>query len=262
MSHSAFKVVIPARYGSSRLPGKPLLDIAGKPMLQHVYERALASGADADGGIVIATDDARILDAAKAFGAPAVLTSPDHASGTDRLAEVAATLGWSDDTVIVNLQGDEPLMPPALVAAVARNLAVNPAAGIATLSTPISYAADLFDPNVVKVVTNHKGMALYFSRAPIPWDRDRYPAHGAPVASLVLGDLLPARHLGLYAYRAGTLKQIANAPVAGLEALECLEQLRALWLGIGIHVQSIAEQPGHGVDTQADLERVRQQLSA
>ena len=262
MNQHAFKVVIPARYGSSRLPGKPLLDIAGKPMVQHVFERAMETGINPDSDIVVATDDKRIMEACHLFGAHAVMTSSQHQSGTDRLAEVVNIMNWDDDAIVVNLQGDEPLMPPELVAAVAQNLSNNPEAGIATLSTPISQIEDLFNPNAVKVVTNHRGMALYFSRAPIPWDRDRYPAPGTSIKETALGALLPERHLGLYAYRAETLKQIAKAPMAGLEALECLEQLRALWLGIGIHVQSIAEQPGHGVDTQADLERVRKLLPA
>ena len=257
-----FKVVIPARYGSSRLPGKPLLDIAGKPMIQHVFERAVESGASADGDIVIATDDQRILEACHGFGGHAVMTSPEHQSGTDRLAEVAGIMGWSDDTIVVNLQGDEPLMPPALICKVASNLASHGGAGIATLSTPIAAVDDLFDPNVVKVVVNQNNLALYFSRAPIPWDRDRYShVYNSGRPDELASCTLPQRHLGMYAYRTRTLKQISASPVASIETLESLEQLRALWLGIGIHVASIGEQPGHGVDTQADLERVRAELA-
>lgn len=258
----AFKVVIPARYGSSRLPGKPLLDIAGKPMIQHVFERAVESGASADGDIVIATDDQRILEVCHGFGGHAVMTAPDHQSGTDRLAEVADMMGWSDKTIVVNLQGDEPLMPPALIRKVANNLANNSDAGIATLSTPIAAVDDLFDPNVVKVVVSQSNLALYFSRAPIPWDRDGYGqvySSGRPAE--LTSDCLPQRHLGMYAYRTHTLKQISASPVANIETLESLEQLRALWLGIGIHVESIREQPGHGVDTPADLDRVCAELA-
>ena len=258
MTLSTFKVVIPARFGSSRLPGKPLLDIAGKPMIQHVFERALETGVSPDGDIVVATDDERILNACHQFGAHAVMTSEGHQSGTDRLAEVAEIMGWDDEVIIVNLQGDEPLMPHSLISKVAQNLANTSQAGIATLSTPIDEVSDLFDPNIVKVVTNQKGLALYFSRAPIPWDRDRYQANGK---AETVSTPAPQRHLGMYAYRTGTLKQIAAADSADIENQEALEQLRALWLGIGIHVESIAEQPGHGVDTPTDLERVRAKFS-
>ena len=253
MIKDTFKVVIPARYGSSRLPGKPLLDIAGKPMVQHVFERAVETGVNPDGDIVIATDDERIMNICHQFGAHAVMTSADHQSGTDRLAEVADIMGWEDETIIVNLQGDEPLMPHNLISKVALNLAETPMAGIATLSTPINEVDDLFDPNIVKVVTNQNNLALYFSRAPIPWDRDLYGRE--MVDSIAMP--YPQRHLGMYAYRTGTLKQIASDEVTVIETQEALEQLRALWLGISIHVESISEQPGHGVDTAADLERVR-----
>ena len=258
MIQHPFKVVIPARFGSSRLPGKPLLDIAGKSMVQHVFERAVETGINPDGDIVVATDDQRILEACHGFGAHAVMTAADHQSGTDRLAEVAEIMGWDDDTIIVNLQGDEPLMPHTLIAKVAVNLAENNNAGISTLSTPINNINDLFDPNIVKVVTSQNDLALYFSRAPIPWDRDRYKTSGE--ASSV-STPAPQRHLGMYAYRTGTLKQIAAADSADIENQEALEQLRVLWLGIGIHVESIGEQPGHGVDTPADLERVRAELT-
>ena len=264
MAQQNFKVVIPARFGSSRLPGKPLLDIVGKPMVQHVYERALESGVDPDGGIVIATDDQRIIDIAAGFGAHAIMTSKDHQSGTDRLAEVAKILGWDDQVIVVNLQGDEPLMPPDLIASVAANLGKNAEAGISTFSTPITNTNDLCDPNIVKVVTNQKDMAMYFSRAPIPWNRDKYThlTASSSSCSTSLEGFLPERHLGMYAYRVETLKTISNAPVAEIEVMESLEQLRALWMGVAIHVQSIAQPPGHGVDTQDDLERVRKELAA
>ena len=168
---SGFKVVIPARYGSSRLPGKPLRELAGRPMVEHVYRRACESGAEQ---VVIATDDARIEAVARGFGAAVEMTPPEHPSGTDRLAEVVERLGWPDDAIIVNLQGDEPLMPPALIRQVADNLAAQPQAAIATLCTPIIEAAEFFDPNVVKVVSDGAGFALYFSRAPIPWSRDAF----------------------------------------------------------------------------------------
>ncbi len=259
MSQNSFKIVIPARFGSSRLPGKPLLDIAGKPMIQHVFERAVETGLSPDGDIVVATDDQRIVDVCNSFGALAVMTAADHTSGTDRLAEVAEKCGWQDDAIIINLQGDEPLMPAHLIRKVGENLAANPLAGIATFSTPIDTTTDMFDSNIVKVVTNQAGMALYFSRAPIPWDRDNYNVHNNQNIQLAMP--LPERHLGMYAYRSGTLKQIASAQPADIELQESLEQLRALWLGFAIHVESIAEQPGHGVDTPEDLERVRAILS-
>lgn len=255
----SFKVVIPARFGSSRLPGKPLLDIAGKPMIWHVVQRAIESGACPDSQIFVATDDERIMSFCSSAGIRCVMTSAHHQSGTERLAEVAQQLNWSDETVVVNLQGDEPLMPPALIYQVAENLFMNTQAGIATLSTPITSIPELFDPNVVKVVTKQNGTALYFSRAAIPWNRDEYPS--------LLNDSLhsdsnlkiPAqRHLGLYAYRVKTLKQLAITPMPLIESHESLEQLRALWLGVQIHVQAIATPPSHGVDTLADLEYVRQ----
>lgn len=244
-----FKVVIPARYGSSRLPGKPLRLLAGRPMVEHVYRRACESGAEQ---VVIATDDVRIETAARAFGATVVMTSPDHPSGTDRLAEVVAHMGWPDAAVVVNLQGDEPLMPPALLRQVAGNLAAHPDAAIATLCTPITDAQELFDPNVVKLVSDAAGYALYFSRAPIPWARDAFA---------VSRDRLPAqlpcrRHLGLYAYRASFLRAYHQMTPAPLEGIEMLEQLRALWHGYRIHVADAVAQPGPGVDVEIDAQRV------
>ena len=248
-----YKLVIPARYGSSRLPGKPLLPIAGKPLIQHVIERARRSAAE---DIILATDDARIRAACEPLGVKVLMTSPDHATGTDRLAEVARLMGWSDDTIVVNLQGDEPLIPVELLDQLASNLAVFPEAAIATMSTPIHHARDLFDPHVVKVVRDKVGFALYFSRASIPWERDafgmeedRHHDHGF-------------RHLGLYAYRAGFLRDFANWQEAPIEGREKLEQLRALWNGARIHVDVVAEPPGHGVDTPEDLARVEALLAA
>lgn len=252
---TGFKVVIPARYGSTRLPGKPLRLLAGRPMVEHVYRRARESGA---AQVVIATDDARIETAARGFGAEVVLTSPDHPSGTDRLAEVVDRLGWVDDSVVVNVQGDEPLMPPALIRQVADNLAAHPEAAIATLGTPLDDAAEFFDPNVVKVVADRQGLALYFSRAPIPWDRDGF----------VRGrDRLPPgiphrRHLGLYAYRAAFLRAYRDLEPAPLERSEMLEQLRALWHGYRIHVADAVAQPGPGVDVETDAQRVEALLKS
>lgn len=250
---SVFKVVIPARYGSSRLPGKPLRELAGRTMIEHVYRRACESGAEQ---VLIATDDARIESVARGFGAAVAMTSPEHPSGTDRLAEVVERHGWPADTIIVNLQGDEPLMPPALIRQVAENLAAQAAAAIATLCTSITEAAEFFDPNVVKVVRDAQGFALYFSRAPIPWSRDafalsreRLPVHVAH-----------RRHLGLYAYRASFLHAWRGLAPAPLESVEMLEQLRALWHGYRIHVADAVAQPGAGVDVEADALRVEQAL--
>jgi 3-deoxy-manno-octulosonate cytidylyltransferase (CMP-KDO synthetase) len=249
----AYKLVIPARNASSRLPGKPLLDIAGKPLVQHVIEAAQRSAADE---IVLATDDARIRALGEALGVTVLMTSPDHATGTDRLTEVVQQMGWADDCVVVNLQGDEPLIPPELLDRLAANLLTFPQAAMATLCTPIHDARDMFDPHVVKVVRDCHGFALYFSRAPIPWERDRFGIeddaqhdHGF-------------RHLGLYAYRASFLRDFSAWPEAPIEGLEKLEQLRALWQGARIHVDVVAEPPGHGVDTPDDVLRVAALLTA
>lgn len=245
-----FKVVIPARYASSRLPGKPLLDIAGKPMFAHVYLRACDSGADE---VIVATDDPRIEEAARAIGANVVMTSSAHPSGTDRLQEVARKMGWSDDTIVVNVQGDEPLIPPAVIDQVAANLAAAPAAGIATLAEPLADATQLFNPNIVKLVRDVHGFAMYFSRAPMPWARDLFAKDKSalPASSLYL------RHLGIYAYRAGFLHDYVQWPPAEIEQLEALEQLRALYHGVKIHVDVAAVELPPGVDTAEDLERVR-----
>jgi 3-deoxy-manno-octulosonate cytidylyltransferase (CMP-KDO synthetase) len=251
----AFTVVIPARYASTRLPGKPLQDIAGKPMIQHVWEQARRSAAER---VVVATDDARIVEACQAFGAEVLLTRVDHNSGTDRLAEVASQLGLASDAIVVNVQGDEPLIPPAIIDQVAANLAAHPEAGIATLAEPIRDVQALFNPNVVKVATDLDGLALTFSRAPLPWARDAFAASR---------DQLPAdvpyrRHIGIYAYRAGFLHDFVAWGPCWLENTECLEQLRALWHGVRIHVADAREAPPAGVDTPEDLERLRRLLGA
>lgn len=250
----AFTVVIPARYASSRLPGKPLQDIAGKPMVQHVWEQAKKSAASR---VVIATDDARIVEACQAFGAEVLLTDPGHNSGTDRLAEVATQLQLTPDAIVVNVQGDEPLIPPAIIDQVAANLAAHPEAGIATLAEPIDSIETLFNPNAVKVSSDINGLALTFSRAPLPWARD------ALARSL---DELPAgvpyrRHIGIYAYRAGFLHDFVAWGPCLLEDTECLEQLRALWHGVRIHVADALQSPPAGVDTPEDVERVRRLLA-
>lgn len=246
---AVFSIVIPARHASSRFPGKPLALIAGKPMLQWVHQRALAAHARE---VIVATDDARIAQVAEGFGARVAMTSPEHASGTDRIAEVVAALGWADDTIVINLQGDEPLMPVALLQQVAATLAAHPAAAIATLAAPITCLEDFLDTNVVKVVTDQAGRALYFSRAPIPWTRDAAPG-GLATQTTFAG---ARRHLGLYAYRVGALRQIAAWPPAELEDREKLEQLRALAQGLEIRVVDAAERPGPDVNSPADLPRV------
>jgi len=241
------KIVIPARYASSRLPGKPLADIAGKPMIQHVWERACEAVGD-DGDIIIAADDDRILAAAEAFGAKTVKTADTHESGTDRIAEVAQVLGWQGDEIVVNLQGDEPLMPSLLIQQVAGVLNENPTAALATASCSILRAEDVENPNIVKVVTDDSGAALYFSRSPIPHDRGE-------VVDTTRYDY--QRHIGLYAYRVATLARLTKLPPAQLEKLEQLEQLRALTAGMQILVLQVPEAPPHGVDTSADLAAVR-----
>lgn len=253
--NDAFTVVIPARYASSRLPGKPLQDIAGKPMIQHVWEQASKSSARQ---VVVATDDARIVEACRGFGAEVLLTRIDHNSGTDRLAEVAAALGLAADAIVVNVQGDEPLIPPEIIDQVAANLAANPQAAIATLAEPIDDVAALFNPNVVKVASDRNGLALTFSRAPLPWARDAFA---------VSREQLPAnvpyrRHIGIYAYRAQFLHDFVAWGPCWLEDTECLEQLRALWHGVRIHVADALQAPPAGVDTQEDLDRVRRWLGA
>jgi 3-deoxy-manno-octulosonate cytidylyltransferase (CMP-KDO synthetase) len=245
----AFHVAIPARRASTRLPEKMLAPIQGKPMLQWVYERACASGAR---DVLIATDDAAIAAAANAFGAVARMTSADHASGTDRLAELAAIERWPDADIVVNVQGDEPLIPPAIIRQVATLLDSDPEADIATLATPVESLEEFLDPNAVKVVTDPKGRALYFSRAPIPWNRDGAPA-GFASQQVFSG---ARRHIGIYAYRVGALRRLASLAPTALEKAERLEQLRALENGLLIRVADAAEKPGPDVNTAEDLERV------
>ncbi|WP_166367014.1 3-deoxy-manno-octulosonate cytidylyltransferase [Pseudomonas akapageensis] len=252
---AAFTVVIPARFGSTRFPGKPLKQIAGKPMVQHVWEQARKSAAER---VVVATDDTRIVEACRAFGAEVLMTREDHNSGTDRLAEVAAQLGLAADAIVVNVQGDEPLIPPAVINQVAANLAAHAEAGIATLAEPIDDVEALFNPNVVKVVADLNGLALTFSRAPLPWARDDFAR-----SREALPQGVPyRRHIGIYAYRAGFLHDFVSWGPCWLENAESLEQLRALWHGVRIHVADAQETPPPGVDTPEDLERVRRLLEA
>lgn len=255
MSTPAFTVVIPARFGASRLPGKPVADLLGEPVIQHVHRRATESGA---ARVVVATDDRRIESACTGFGAEVLLTAADHATGTDRIAEVVDRLALPDEEIVVNLQGDEPLMPPGLVTKVATGLDADPTAAIATLATPIEGAGELFEPSVVKVVRNRQGHALYFSRAPIPWDRDRFAT--IEDTTVATGGWL--RHLGLYAYRAAFLRRFPQLEPAPPEQLESLEQLRALWHGFAIQVAVTEQRPGPGVDTPADLEVVARRLQS
>lgn len=248
----SFTVIIPARYSSSRFPGKPLADIAGKPMVQHVWERAQQSEATR---IIIATDDARIADVATAFGAEVCMTSPDHPSGTDRLQEVVRLQGFYADDIVVNVQGDEPLVPPRVINQVAHNLKAELDASIATLCEPIDDLQSLLNPNVVKVVSDARGHALYFSRAPIPWPRDQF-SDDAGRQRMPEG-FSWQRHIGIYAYRVKLLNDFVTWPPAPLEETECLEQLRAMWNGARIHVAVADELPPAGVDTPEDLERIR-----
>lgn len=243
----SFRVVIPARYDSSRLPGKALLPLAGKPMLQWVHERARACGA---AEVCVATDDERIARAAREFGADVVMTARTHVSGTDRIAEVAATRGWRDEDIVVNVQGDEPLIPPVVIDQVAQLLAANPRADIGTLAVKLDSVADLNDPNVVKAACSADGRALYFSRAPIPFNRDT-PATLTPAA---------LRHVGIYAYRVSALKRLAQLSPTRLELIEKLEQLRALESGMEIRVALAVERPLADVNTAADLERAERAL--
>ncbi|RVT49040.1 3-deoxy-manno-octulosonate cytidylyltransferase [Rheinheimera sediminis] len=244
--NSGFLVVIPARYASSRLPGKPLADIAGQSMIERVYRQAIKSGAER---VVIATDDVRVQQACECFGAEVCMTSPAHNSGTERLAEVVSLLGLADDTVVVNVQGDEPFIPPAIIRQVAENLASQSKARMATLSVPIEHADEVQNPNVVKVQSDKNGYALYFSRSVIPFDRDK-------AFTTQLADIY-RRHIGIYAYRAGFIKDYVSWPASQLEQIECLEQLRVLWQGEAIHVATALETPAVGVDTPEDLERAR-----
>lgn len=257
----SYTIVIPARYASSRLPGKPLRIICGKSMIQRVFEQTQKSNAER---VIVATDDLRIQEVAQRFGARVCMTSADHPSGTDRLQEVASQLEFTDDQVIVNVQGDEPLLPPENINQVAKLLLDNPAAGIATLSVPIQSQRELFDPNVVKVVTDRSGAALYFSRAAVPWMRDAFANPNTRNHS----DATPLpegygwqRHIGIYAYRVAFLHQYIGWKPADIERCEALEQLRALWNGVRIQVAVAKITPPAGVDTEDDLLRVQSLLN-
>lgn len=249
-----FTVIIPARYASSRLPRKPLLDIAGKPMIQHVWEKAQQAGASR---VIVATDHAEIQQAVEHFGGEVCMTSEKHNSGTERLAEVIEKMGIADDEIIVNVQGDEPLIPPVIVSQVAENLDRHQV-NMATLAVKLSTREELFNPNVVKAITDKNGMALYFSRATIPFGRDHFPQ--CDDEFVLQNNYL--RHIGIYAYRAGFVKQYVQWQPTALEQLESLEQLRALWYGEKIHLELAKEAPAVGVDTQEDLDRVRAILTA
>ncbi|CAM2972118.1 3-deoxy-manno-octulosonate cytidylyltransferase [Vibrio rarus] len=243
----AFTVIIPARYQSTRLPGKPLADICGKPMIEHVYQQAIQAGAEQ---VIVATDDQRVADVVIGFGGQVCMTSENHESGTERLAEVVDKMGIADDHIVVNVQGDEPLIPPTVIAQVADNLAAS-TAPMATLGVAIGDAEEAFNPNAVKVVADKNGYALYFSRATIPWDRDQF----ATTTSTLNQPLM--RHIGIYAYRAGFINRYISWAPSTLEKIESLEQLRVLWYGEKIHVALAKETPPPGVDTQQDLDAVR-----
>ncbi|MFW1472501.1 3-deoxy-manno-octulosonate cytidylyltransferase [Vibrio parahaemolyticus] len=243
----SFTVVIPARYSSSRLPGKPLADIGGKPMVQWVYEQAMQAGAD---DVIIATDDERVSAAVEQFGGKVCMTSPNHESGTERLAEVVEKMAIPAEHIIVNVQGDEPLVPPVIIRQVADNLAASDAP-MATLAVEIESEDEVFNPNAVKVVTDKRGYAMYFSRATIPWDRDNFAKQDKAIVNPLM------RHIGIYAYRAGFINTYVNWAPSALEQIECLEQLRVLWYGEKIHVAVAKEAPAAGVDTPEDLEAVR-----
>ncbi|MBN3206635.1 3-deoxy-manno-octulosonate cytidylyltransferase [Pectobacterium brasiliense] len=247
-----FTVIIPARFASSRLPGKPLADINGKPMVVHVMERALESGAQR---VIVATDHPDVEAAVQQAGGEVCLTRADHNSGTERLAEVIERYGFTDDDIIVNVQGDEPLIPSVIIRQVAENLAASKA-GMATLAVPIETSEEAFNPNAVKVVTDAEGYALYFSRATIPWDRERFAQSKETIGDRFL------RHIGIYAYRAGFVRRYVSWAPSQLEQIELLEQLRVLWYGEKIHVAVAKAIPSVGVDTPEDLARVRQVMAS
>ena len=246
---SEFHVIVPSRYSSNRLPGKPLLKIAGKPMIQHVIERCEESNARS---VVVATDDVRILDCVKSFGGSVVMTSSNHQSGSDRIAEACTSIELDDDAIVVNVQGDEPDMPASLINQLADALANTRQAGMVTASAPLANPADVTDPSVVKVVCDRSGYALYFSRATIPWVRDEQTSRLADNAMEHV-----RRHLGIYAYRCEFLKRYSSLPRSPLEDMERLEQLRVLWHGEKILCVEAAEIPGPGIDTREDLDRAR-----
>lgn len=253
---AGFTVLIPARLASTRLPDKPLVDIAGLPMVVRVAQRAMQSAASR---CVVAADDPRIVEACAAHGVQALLTRTDHPSGSDRLAEACALLGLADDAVVVNVQGDEPLIDPTLIDAVAAELHRRNDCVMSTAAHAIDSTADFLNPNVVKVVLDRAGTALYFSRAPIAWWRDGMASGGQAMTSLPAP--APLRHVGIYAYRAGFLRQFPQLELAPLEATESLEQLRVLWHGHRIAVHLTTHAPGPGVDTPQDLQRVRDVLA-
>jgi 3-deoxy-manno-octulosonate cytidylyltransferase (CMP-KDO synthetase) len=250
-----FTVVIPARYASTRFPGKPLIDLGGKPMVVRVAERALQSSA---AQVVVATDDERIAEACAARGVNVAMTRSDHATGTDRLSEVVAQLQLSDDAIVVNVQGDEPLIPPEVISATATHLAKHPHAAIATLVHPIHDLADVINPNVVKCVLDERGDALYFSRAPIPYARDDW----RPIISVLPVDLPVYRHIGMYAYRASFLRAFPKLAVPAIERFEALEQLRAMAHGFRIAVLRVNEPLPPGIDTPEDYERLKGRFAA
>lgn len=250
-----YTVIIPARYASTRFPAKPLVNINGKPMIQHVYERAIESGASK---VFVATDDARIASAVNGFGGEYCMTGDHHESGTERLAEVLEVKGILAHELVVNVQGDEPFIPPENIRQVAENLAQHQDAEMATLAVRIDSVEDAFNPNVVKVVTDKQGYALYFSRSAIPYDRSRF-LEAEDIDEI--GDYY-LRHVGIYAYRAGFIKQYVNMAPSGLEQIESLEQLRVLWHGEKIHVDEAQQPPPHGIDTPQDLDKLLAQISA
>ena len=248
-----FNIVIPARFASSRLPGKPLMDIGGKSMIERVYQNCHQTRAQL---VLVATDDERVAAEVRSFGGNVVMTSEHHQNGTERLAEVMSSQPFKDDDIVVNVQGDEPLLSPKYIELVAAALSIFPEAQLATLATPLKAGDELLNPNIVKVVRDERGFAHYFSRAPIPWDRDAFDID-KPAKDWILDPTQHLRHIGLYAYRVGVLKKLAQSAPAPTEKLEFLEQLRALYLGLPIHVTVVDEAPAHGVDTAEDLERVR-----
>lgn len=255
-----FRVIIPARYDSPQLPGKVLQDLGGKPMLQHVYERALESGADS---VVIATDDERIEQAAQEFGAEVCMTTAAHESGLARLSEAVTALDYDEDDIVVALQASQPLIPPSVITTLAEDLEAHDHAKVATMAAKLSDAKDLLNPNIVKVVLNHRHFAIYFSRAPIPWDRAQFDSLSDKKilnATLSSDPAVYHRHIGIYAFRAGFLDTYAAWDPSPLEKVESLEQLRILWHGYKIHVGITSLQVPHGVNTQSDLDYIRSQF--
>lgn len=254
-----YTIIIPARFASTRLPGKPLVDIAGRPMIEHVWRQALKTNAHR---VIIATDHKKVAETASAFGAEVCMTSEEHESGTSRLAEVIEKMAIADDEIVVNIQGDEPLIQPEIVEQLANNIA-NSGVGMATLGVRLTSLEELFNPNAVKAVCDKNGFALYFSRAAIPWHRDEFNSINttAPKADINLAELPYLRHIGLYAYRAEFIKQYVNWSVSPLEKIESLEQLRVLWHGEKIHLDFAVMTPEVGVDTAEDLEKVREIFS-